>query len=323
MQFPKDTRSQNAFEFVEQKKEMFLVQLSHNTIKKEIEHLSTKIDRKQKALEQSAALLNEDERIVRGHVENDNNETKALESLAEAKQMERKRKEDELKEIDSQIQNFSSEFQKHKDTLENLDKHKNFLINLSDTDFIEKQEKMKQQKAKALFDKFMKDNLDRSKLNDQKEVERVTKEFQDKLDNFLVDVPIDFYHEEIQFKDPEEISEKFAELETSNLFLIHNRQEVEQGFEELKTEEKKLIEELSKKKRAYERKLDKLESSTKDKDETFKRANIVNGKITFEDDQIFGDSTDASENIELLLGDLRKEIENVYRKFKSTFTPAR
>ena len=32
VQFPKDQRNQNAYEFIEQKKEMFLVQLSHNTI---------------------------------------------------------------------------------------------------------------------------------------------------------------------------------------------------------------------------------------------------------------------------------------------------
>jgi len=43
---------------------------------------------------------------------------------------------------------------------------------------------------------------------------------------------------EIQFKNPDEISEKFAELEEKNLFLIHARQEIEQSLEELKNEEK-------------------------------------------------------------------------------------
>lgn len=75
------------------------------------------------------------------------------------------------------------------------------------------------------------------------------KEFKEKLDNYLIDVPADFYHEEIQFKNPDQINEKFAELETSNLFLIHNRQEVEQGFEELKAEEKKMVQELTQKKK--------------------------------------------------------------------------
>ena len=116
----------------------------------------------------------------------------------------------------------------------------------------------------------MKDNLDKSKSGDQKEREKVTKEFYEKLSNYLIDIPQDFYHEEIQFKDPEEISDKFAELETSNLFLIHNRQEVEQGFEELKAEERQMIEELSKKKRAYERNLEKLEVATKASSEVYK-----------------------------------------------------
>ena len=83
VQYPKDTRSQNAFEFVEQKKEMFLVQLSHNTIKSEIDLLSQKISRKKDALENSAKLLNDDEKIVRTYVMNDNNETKELETTAE------------------------------------------------------------------------------------------------------------------------------------------------------------------------------------------------------------------------------------------------
>ena len=52
-----------------------------------------------------------------------------------------------LKEIESQIQNFNSELIKHRDTLENLEKHKTFLLNLSDGDFIREQERIKQNKV--------------------------------------------------------------------------------------------------------------------------------------------------------------------------------
>ena len=78
---------------------------------------------------------------------NDNNETKELESTAEKKQKERKDKEEMLKEIESQIQNFNSDMIKHRDTLENLEKHKIFLHNLSDSSFIEEQERIKQMKV--------------------------------------------------------------------------------------------------------------------------------------------------------------------------------
>lgn len=159
VQFPKDQRSQNAYEFIEQKKEMFLVQLSHNTIKKEIELLNTKVERKQKALEQSSMQLNDDERIVRGYVENDNDQTKKLELHAESQQQERKKREDELKDIDSQIQNLRSEYQKHQDTLDNLQDHKAFLLKLSDVDFINKKVMNQKQREQELKTRWIKEHM--------------------------------------------------------------------------------------------------------------------------------------------------------------------
>jgi|JI10StandDraft_1071094.scaffolds.fasta_scaffold255083_1 hypothetical protein len=150
VQFPKDQRSQNAYEFIEQKKEMFLVQLSHNTIKKEIDLLNTKIDNKQEALEKSAFQLNEDEKIVRTYVEKDNEITKTLETQADGQQLERKKKEEEIKNIDSQIQNLRSEYQKHLDTLENLQDHQEFLQKISDVEFIKHNKSLANKKTEEL-----------------------------------------------------------------------------------------------------------------------------------------------------------------------------
>ena len=166
VQFPKDQRSQNAYEFIEQKKEMFLVQLSHNTIqvllllilscfkqfknnillKKEIELLNTKVENKQQALEKSATQLNEDEKIVRNYVEKDNDVTKSLESQADDQQKDRKKKEEEIKNIDSQIQNLRSEYQKNIDALENLQDHKTFLLKISDVEFLKNKEALANRK---------------------------------------------------------------------------------------------------------------------------------------------------------------------------------
>ena len=82
---------------------MFLVQLSHNTIKKEIELLNTKVERKKKAFKQSSELLNEDERIVRGYVEKDNDDTKKIEDQAEKQQQERKKKEKMLRKLEQPL----------------------------------------------------------------------------------------------------------------------------------------------------------------------------------------------------------------------------
>ena len=41
-QFPKDQRAQNAHEFIDQKKDMFLAELAYNTVESEIHELEQK-----------------------------------------------------------------------------------------------------------------------------------------------------------------------------------------------------------------------------------------------------------------------------------------
>lgn len=60
VQFPREQRPQNINEFIDQKKEMFLVELANNTVKKEIEQLDHKSKRKAIALKDSANDLEND-----------------------------------------------------------------------------------------------------------------------------------------------------------------------------------------------------------------------------------------------------------------------
>ena len=53
VQFPRENRPQNINEFIDQKKDMFLVELSYDTIKQEIEELDNKSKRKKNALADS------------------------------------------------------------------------------------------------------------------------------------------------------------------------------------------------------------------------------------------------------------------------------
>ena len=55
VQFPREQRPQNINEFIDQKKEMFLVELSNTTIRREIEELDHKSKRKEIALKDSAS----------------------------------------------------------------------------------------------------------------------------------------------------------------------------------------------------------------------------------------------------------------------------
>lgn len=83
VQFPREQRPQNINEFVDQKKEMFLVELSYNTIKKEIEELDKKTKDKDLALKNSSAELDEDHLTLIKFIEQDNISTQDKERQAE------------------------------------------------------------------------------------------------------------------------------------------------------------------------------------------------------------------------------------------------
>lgn len=176
VQFPKDQRSQNAYEFIEQKKEMFLVQLSHNTIKKEIELLENKIERKGKALEQSKKLLNEDEREVRNYVESNNKTTKQIEEDGEKTLKVRKEKEDKLKNIEAEITALNYQSSKNnQDTLETLELHKKFLEELSDGEFLKDKydkQKKKVEELKKSWIAFYKKNSEEDHITFKEEIEK-------------------------------------------------------------------------------------------------------------------------------------------------------
>jgi len=50
----------------------------------------------------------------------------------------------------------------------------------------------------------------------------------------LIDLPEDFFDEELFYTDPNDLNNIFSELEEKNLYLIHMSQEVEQSLENQK-----------------------------------------------------------------------------------------
>lgn len=83
VQFPREQRPQNIDEFVNQKKEMFLVELSNNTIDNEIKDLELKKNRKHYALQDSTAALEKDSERLIEFIEDDNMKTKRKQKDAE------------------------------------------------------------------------------------------------------------------------------------------------------------------------------------------------------------------------------------------------
>jgi hypothetical protein len=172
--------------------------------------------------------------------------------------------------------------------------------------------KKKEAKKAGRKDGFSDLKFQRPKMTD----EEWEKKFYFCLEHFLVNVPNDYYHEEIQFKHPDEISDKFAELEEQNLFLIHARQEIEQAFEELKTEEKIMKRELSIKKRGYELNLKKLEDAQKGFGEIQRKSKLME-ELGLTKNTTKAKEGDSEENISQLLDSLRNMIIRTYKKIKS------
>ena len=60
VQFPKEQRNQNANEFIDQKKEMFLAELAYNTVEQEIRELEERQERRQQSLISTQQELEDD-----------------------------------------------------------------------------------------------------------------------------------------------------------------------------------------------------------------------------------------------------------------------
>ena len=77
-----------------------------------------------------------------------------------------------------------------------------------------------------------------------------------------------------------------------------------------------MIEDLSHKKRAYEKNLEKLENATKDSSEVYKKAGLVIGSVHFKDGKNYVEDGQEVFNVTELLTNLRKEIERTYKVIK-------
>ena len=130
VQFPRESRPQNINEFVEQKKEMFLVELSYNTIKEEINDLDLKRNRKGDALKDSSMQLENDNGKLMSFIESDNATTMDRAKEADHAMQERKNAENIIKKREAAIQQTKSDIDKNVDLLGGYEEHKEFLFNI-------------------------------------------------------------------------------------------------------------------------------------------------------------------------------------------------
>ncbi len=90
-------------EFINQKKEMFRVQLAYNTLEKEITDLNSQAVRRHEALETSKKELDNDRRGVMNFVNNNNAQRQAKENLEKEEIRKKAEKEDQLRKHENTI----------------------------------------------------------------------------------------------------------------------------------------------------------------------------------------------------------------------------
>merc|ERR1712100_354188 len=142
---------ENITDFVEKKKEMFLVQMSLDVKKAEILKLDEKAKMKDDALKKSQAMLDED--VTRFDTFLQANDAKAHKAMKQAEDMTKKKQErmQQMKQLKTQISAIQSEISKHKEQKEECLKYKVFLENLAPQEWkvqkaIEKVERKKQRR---------------------------------------------------------------------------------------------------------------------------------------------------------------------------------
>ena len=158
VQFPQEQRAQNANEFIDQKKEMFLAELAYNTVEQEIKELEEKQQRRNQSLVDSAKELENDKMDLHHYIAQD----KALkeDKEEEQKQLEQSKasKEDKIKKLEAEISTVKSTIEKNKEALGNLQENQQFLLNLSPPEFIEERNAAMNKKREDLKKRWIQDH---------------------------------------------------------------------------------------------------------------------------------------------------------------------
>lgn len=141
---------ENMADFIEKKRQMFLLQMSLDTKKLEIEKLEAKAQEREKKLEEEERALNQ--RIKTFDEFLTLNDMKAMEAVnnAEEEMKQKTIKQNEIKKLMVKISNINNEIAKLDDQLEKCKRYKEFLDSLSPPEWLEavKEKKRRAKEAK-------------------------------------------------------------------------------------------------------------------------------------------------------------------------------
>ncbi|XP_032315333.1 cilia- and flagella-associated protein 100 [Camelus ferus] len=162
------TEPENINSYINQKRQMFLIQYALDVKRNEIQRLERLATREEAELKRAERLLEKDAALFDEFLrENDHGSVQAL-RLAEKESKAKMEKIVQVRDLTTQIMDIKSEISKSEDTLQRYKVYKDFLYKLSPKEWLEEQERKRSalKKAKEVVTAF-KENLLFSKLRDK------------------------------------------------------------------------------------------------------------------------------------------------------------
>lgn len=322
---------ENMHDFIQKKRDMFLVQMALDTKSQEIVKLEERAAQREAALKKSEEMLEDDhQRFEKFLKDNDDKAVKAT-KRAEAETKEKNDRVAEIKKLNARITAVKADINKHNEALSDCERYRSFLDGLTPPEWFELQAQLKAQRRnerrQAFYDRVRKAaekefNVAHKALIEEQRKDpkilqqwyeagtpdgpkpnldevRLKPEDQQHYDNDSFDS-----HEDVPmyFKEPGQLLSIFTQLEENNLFLIQNSQETEEALDDLRSTFASTKERLDAETSALQMQIDKLSADIAEEE----------SKATLLDSKIKEKESSGGSAMQSLLQDLNLKVQHVY-----------
>jgi hypothetical protein len=253
-------KTDNIRDYVEQKKDLFLDEMSYRILNDEIKKIKLRCTNKEEALKNSAKLLDEDSKGFNDHMEKKRKAAEDVIAKANAEAAEKKKLDQKIKELEGERASITTEISRYNDNLEALEKHRFFLDLLTPQEWKDEQEQKRQNRYRRVKEIWVARQLaEDPEINQPEETEsqlsgntqgvsarkrptkrqtpeqrkqRLEERFDDLANRGVIDA--DSEENPVYFTDAEQLMNVFKDLEDKSLFLIEQMQTLEHQVETMR-----------------------------------------------------------------------------------------
>lgn len=321
-------KSDNIRDYVEQKKDLFLDEMSYRILNDEIQKIQQRCKSKEAALLRSSKLLDEDSKGFNDHMEKKRKAAEDAIAKANAEAAEKKKLDQKIKELESERASINTEIGRHNDNLEALEKHKSFLDLLTPAEWKVDQEQKRHTRKNRVKEAWVlrqigDESLDSyqpeetesqlsgntqgastrkrivKRLSPEAQRRMLEEKFDDLCSRGVID--IDMGEDAIYFTDAEQLMDIFKDIEDKSLFLIEQMQDLEHQVDTMRHD-------IS----LYEQRSDdKSESLKKNREHLSSTLGHIDGRILSIGQRL--KNTEDKAEITKAANGLRDAITNVYK----------